>query len=67
MSGSILAEVASYPQKTVNKEEIEAFAERIGVKIDGAMPRDQWPLPLIEKLLERIEELEKKSARNFII
>jgi hypothetical protein len=37
------------------------LADRMKTYIPGGILRDFWSLPVLEKLLERIEELEKRA------
>lgn len=36
-----------------------AVAAKLGTKIPGVIARDFWAVPILEKLVERIESLEK--------
>jgi len=40
------------------------LADRLGTCIPLDMPIEFWALPLLEKLVERIEELEKKLRKE---
>lgn len=51
----------------VDKKRSEALAARVGVSIPGDISLFQWHLPILEKLVERVENLEKnvpKQARS---
>jgi len=40
------------------------LADRLGTCIPLDMPLEFWALPLLEKLVERIEELEEKEVKK---
>ena len=41
-------------------KEAEALAEELGTSIPGTIAQIMWALPILKKLLERIEELEEQ-------
>lgn len=42
-------------------ERAEKLAERLGVDIPGDIPIHLWPVPLLEKIVDRLEKLEGKK------
>jgi len=43
------------------KDRARKVAARLRTEIPGDIQRDFWCVPLLEKLIERIEELEKRQ------
>jgi hypothetical protein len=50
----------SKPDSLAEKERAAKLAQRLGTHIHGGIDIRFWALPLIEALLDRIEQLEKK-------
>lgn len=49
------------------RKRVETLARNLGIEIPGSIRLEMWALPILEKLSERIEDLERKLDRNIII
>lgn len=55
---------SSESQKPVHKARAVNVAKRIGTNVDRDCPVSFWHTPLLEKLVERIEALEKDKQQD---
>jgi hypothetical protein len=45
-------------------DRIDAVAQKLNTHVPGYITRDFWSLPILEKLVERIEALEKDKQQD---
>lgn len=48
------------PEQRQEDVRAEALAERLGTSIPGVILMTHWPLPILEAIVDRIEDIERR-------